>query len=275
MSNRCDARSGLPIELKHADRVGQLLRFALHGFGCSCGFLDQRSVLLGHLVHLANRFVDLADSFALLMRGSGNFGDDGRYPLHALDHLADRGARFVHQHSADVHFVHRIVDEDLDLLGCCGRALREGSDLTRDDCKATALFAGAGRFDRRAHCQTATRSAVENNDLAKKMALEASHDSLTGLPNRRIFFDRWTQPLVAKHQREHRPFTLLLIDLDGFKKVNDTLGHNVDDDVLQEAAARLQSVLREGEFLAWLGGDEFGLVMGTCPAPKPILAVGG
>lgn len=108
--------------------------------------------------------------------------------------------------------------------------------------------------------QTVTKSAVENNDLAKKMALEASHDSLTGLPNRR-FFDRWTQRLVAKHQREHRPFTLLLIDLDGFKKVNDTLGHNVGDDVLQEAAARFQNVLREGEFLARLGGDEFGLVM--------------
>lgn len=108
--------------------------------------------------------------------------------------------------------------------------------------------------------RSVSASARDSNDIAQRLALEASHDALTGLPNRR-FFERWTRMLVAKSQREPRPFTLLLIDLDGFKKVNDTLGHGAGDDVLQEAAARLQRVLRTGEFLARLGGDEFGLVL--------------
>jgi diguanylate cyclase (GGDEF)-like protein len=99
-----------------------------------------------------------------------------------------------------------------------------------------------------------------NNRLAQTLAREASYDVLTGLPNRR-FFDLWARQLVNKNGRDRGSFTLLLIDLDGFKKVNDTLGHLTGDDVLKEAAARFQATLRDGEFLARLGGDEFGLLI--------------
>jgi diguanylate cyclase (GGDEF)-like protein len=99
-----------------------------------------------------------------------------------------------------------------------------------------------------------------NGDLARRLSLEASHDALTGLPNRR-FFDRWARQLVNRSARERGVFTLMLIDLDGFKAVNDNLGHAVGDEVLKEAAARFQSVLRGGELLARLGGDEFGLLI--------------
>ncbi|MFC5462608.1 diguanylate cyclase [Massilia niabensis] len=105
-----------------------------------------------------------------------------------------------------------------------------------------------------------SQSARENNELANRLAIEASHDSLTGLPNKR-FFGQWARRLVAKSQREHKPFTLFAIDLDGFKAVNDSLGHTVGDLVLAEVASRLQSNLRGGEFLARLGGDEFALLI--------------
>ncbi|MFC5459269.1 sensor domain-containing diguanylate cyclase [Massilia niabensis] len=105
-----------------------------------------------------------------------------------------------------------------------------------------------------------SHAAQENNDLANRLAIEASHDSLTGLPNKR-FFERWAKRLFAKSQREEKTFTLFAIDLDGFKGVNDSLGHAVGDQVLVEAASRLQSNLRAGEFLARLGGDEFGLLI--------------
>ncbi|MGZ3342849.1 MAG: diguanylate cyclase domain-containing protein [Reyranella sp.] len=112
-----------------------------------------------------------------------------------------------------------------------------------------------------AHAWRSMSKAVRvNNDLAQTLAREASYDTLTGLPNRR-FFDRWARQLANKSRRDRGTFTLLLIDLDGFKKVNDTLGHLVGDDVLKEAAARFQAVLRDGEFLARLGGDEFGLLI--------------
>jgi diguanylate cyclase (GGDEF)-like protein len=103
-------------------------------------------------------------------------------------------------------------------------------------------------------------AARRNNELAKRLAMEASHDALTGLPNRR-FFDRWARRLVARSQRSGKPFTLLAIDLDRFKDVNDTHGHAAGDEVLKEVARRLQSVLRCGEFLARVGGDEFVVLM--------------
>ncbi len=103
-------------------------------------------------------------------------------------------------------------------------------------------------------------AARRNNELAKRLAMEASHDALTGLPNRR-FFDRWARRLAARSQRSGKPFTVLAIDLDRFKEVNDTHGHAMGDEVLKEVAARFQSVLRGGEFLARVGGDEFVVLM--------------
>jgi diguanylate cyclase (GGDEF)-like protein len=105
-----------------------------------------------------------------------------------------------------------------------------------------------------------TQAVRANGSLARKLSQEATHDALTGLPNRR-FFDRWAQHLVRKNSRESQPFTLMLIDLDGFKKVNDTLGHAAGDAVLIEAASRLQKSLRGNELLARLGGDEFGVLI--------------
>jgi len=105
-----------------------------------------------------------------------------------------------------------------------------------------------------------TRAVRENGRLARQLSREATHDALTGLPNRR-FFDRWAHHLVRKSSRESQPFTLMLIDLDGFKKVNDTLGHAAGDAVLVQAALRLQETLRGNELLARLGGDEFGVLI--------------
>ncbi|WP_051933369.1 diguanylate cyclase domain-containing protein [Massilia sp. BSC265] len=103
-------------------------------------------------------------------------------------------------------------------------------------------------------------AARRNNELARRLAMEASHDALTGLPNRR-FFDCWARSVVARSQRSGKPFTLLAIDLDRFKAVNDTHGHADGDEVLTEVARRFQSVLRGGEFLARIGGDEFVVLM--------------
>jgi diguanylate cyclase (GGDEF)-like protein/PAS domain S-box-containing protein len=89
---------------------------------------------------------------------------------------------------------------------------------------------------------------------------QALHDTLTGLPNRALFHDRVRHALLTA-EREGNGVALLMMDLDRFKEVNDTLGHHAGDLLLQELAARLQQTLRATDTIARLGGDEFGLIL--------------
>jgi len=88
----------------------------------------------------------------------------------------------------------------------------------------------------------------------------ATHDHLTGLPNR-VLFNEELQRALARAERHARPVGLFFMDLDRFKNINDTLGHQFGDRVLQEAAKRLSSCVREGDIIARLGGDEFVLLV--------------
>lgn len=90
----------------------------------------------------------------------------------------------------------------------------------------------------------------------EKLEFQANHDALTGLANRNLLTDRLNQA-IAHATRDKRLLALLFIDLDNFKTVNDTLGHNVGDQLIQEAAKRIQSVIRTGDTVARFGGDEF------------------
>ncbi|HEX2903828.1 MAG TPA: EAL domain-containing protein [Jatrophihabitans sp.] len=89
---------------------------------------------------------------------------------------------------------------------------------------------------------------------------QAGHDPLTGLPNRTLFKDSLAAEL-ARSQRHDSPFGLLLIDLDHFKEVNDTLGHHVGDQLLVHFAERLSHSVRPTDHLARLGGDEFAVIV--------------
>ena len=89
---------------------------------------------------------------------------------------------------------------------------------------------------------------------------QANFDTLTGLPNRNMFHDRLEQELI-KSNRSSLPLALLLIDLDEFKEVNDTLGHDVGDQLLKEAAHRITTCVRESDTVARLGGDEFMIIL--------------
>lgn len=88
------------------------------------------------------------------------------------------------------------------------------------------------------------------------MQHQALHDALTGLPNRTLFHDR-LKVAMRVTDREHKPFSILMMDLDRFKEINDTLGHHIGDLVLQEVATRLRRVLRATDTVSRFGGDEF------------------
>jgi diguanylate cyclase (GGDEF)-like protein len=105
------------------------------------------------------------------------------------------------------------------------------------------------------------RSEIERRQVAEQQAdALARHDVLTGLPNRRVLTDELGK-MIARGQREVRPFAVLLIDLDRFKPINDIHGHAAGDATLCEIADRLKSMMRKGEMAARLGGDEFVLLM--------------
>jgi diguanylate cyclase (GGDEF)-like protein/PAS domain S-box-containing protein len=97
----------------------------------------------------------------------------------------------------------------------------------------------------------------ERKESEERLTRQALHDSLTGLPNRTLFSDRVR---MAKARRTAQGFAIVYLDLDGFKLVNDTLGHAAGDQVLIEVARRLERLLRAGDTLARLGGDEFALL---------------
>jgi diguanylate cyclase (GGDEF)-like protein len=95
---------------------------------------------------------------------------------------------------------------------------------------------------------------------AAESYVQAMHDDLTGLPNRKLLMQRSRR--LAEFSRDGQQTALLLLDLDHFKEINDTLGHHVGDELLRLVAARLMSVVREGDTVARFGGDEFAVL---CP----------
>ena len=107
---------------------------------------------------------------------------------------------------------------------------------------------------------TVAERTAELRATQARLETMAYADPLTGLPNRRLFNDEMRR-MAAQVQRDGVPFTLLLIDLDHFKCVNDTLGHDAGDALLVEAAERLRQAVRESDRVVRLGGDEFAVLL--------------
>jgi diguanylate cyclase (GGDEF)-like protein/PAS domain S-box-containing protein len=104
------------------------------------------------------------------------------------------------------------------------------------------------------------RDITERKRAEEELAYMATHDSLTGLPNRTLFSDRLTMGLTQA-RRSKKNLVVMLLDLDYFKDVNDTLGHSTGDQLLRAVGSRLSRLLRKGDTIARIGGDEFLLLL--------------
>jgi diguanylate cyclase (GGDEF)-like protein len=183
-------------------------------------------------------------------------------PLHdasLLAELADHGVA-----DAVIAPLRRLDGETFGMLIAGGRG-DEGA-FTKDDLQLFEALAN--------HASV----SLENRHLIERLRSEAAdkehqslHDSLTGLPNRRLFEQRLAQALEVSADDETE-IAVMLLDLDRFKEVNDTLGHHNGDLLLQEIAERLRRIMRAGDSVARLGGDEFALLVPNLAGPDAAIA---
>lgn len=128
---------------------------------------------------------------------------------------------------------------------------------------ASAIVAPGGELR---HVVLVVNDITQRKLDEERIRYQANYDSLTGLPNRALFVDRLTQAVRSLH-RTGQAMALMFIDLDGFKAVNDTHGHDVGDILLKEAGRRLSGCVRESDTVARLGGDEFTIIMTAIDGP--------
>jgi len=137
--------------------------------------------------------------------------------------------------------------------------------------------AGAPRISRRSIdmvCRFAAHAALTfaNADLKGEVARMADTDGLTGLANRRSLTKSLARE-VARSQRTGEPLSLAVLDIDHFKRINDTLGHLAGDEVLREVARAMASHVRDVDIVARYGGEEFAVVLPNCPSEGALLVV--
>ncbi len=122
------------------------------------------------------------------------------------------------------------------------------------------VLLNAMELDGKPVVQAVVRDISERKHLEEKIQQMAYHDPLTGLPNRMLLIDRLTMA-ISLADRNREKVTLMMLDLDKFKEINDTLGHHIGDLLLQAVAEKLTGILRKGDTVARFGGDEFVLVL--------------
>jgi diguanylate cyclase (GGDEF)-like protein len=146
------------------------------------------------------------------------------------------------------------------ITGPLNRLAKGAARISRGDYSQPIDIASADEIGAVAQAFNRMREGIESHE--KEILRLAYEDRLTGLPNRALFNDRLAGA-VNLARRNGTPLTVMLMDLDRFKHINDTLGHTIGDNVLREVATRLRLALRESDTIARLGGDEFGVLLPT------------
>ncbi len=134
---------------------------------------------------------------------------------------------------------------------------RKNGDIYPEEINITSIKGANGVVD---HRVALFYDITEKKESDRVILEQANFDSLTKLPNRRMFNDRLQQEII-KSNRTNQPFALLFVDLDHFKDINDSLGHELGDNLLKESAQRIKANVRSTDTISRIGGDEFTVIL--------------
>lgn len=217
----------------------------------------------------ANRFVNLVENIklALFVFGLDDLNDDETLKVLAINPEAGRLIGVDPEQAVGKPFldVLELPEEEL-VMGSLADVIRTGEGFTLDEFRPDANGRGGRVYSAHAFPLLGTAVGLSLHDITERtMAAEvlrrqALHDGLTGLPNRTLLNERLRAALKNSERTGH-PVSLLIMDLDQFKDVNDALGHDHGDRLLIEMSRRLQKVLRDADTIARLGGDEFAVLV--------------
>jgi diguanylate cyclase (GGDEF)-like protein/PAS domain S-box-containing protein len=183
---------------------------------------------------------------------------------HSVDMLVPQSLRPT-QHSGPWHYLSTTQERALGSLGELSAQHKNGT-LVPIDLGLSPISTAEGRFTLATVVDMTARRQAE-----QAMSQLAYYDVLTGLPNRRLFIER-LQHAVAIQARHTRFGALLFLDVDNFKSINDTIGHEAGDLMLQQIASRLRQCLRESDSVARIGGDEFVVLLEELDCTRPSAA---
>ena len=208
---------------------------------------------LRHLVAtnlVAVLFTDLA----------GNILDADESFLNLLGYTSKNLPRSIHDLTPPEH--HRLDDEAFEKLMAFGACAPFEKEFLRQDGTQIPVLFGAALHDEEIACFVVDLS--QNRQAREKLNHLAYHDALTDLPNQVLFKDRLKQA-IALSRRSDQMQAVLLLNLDRFKTINDSLGYTSGDRLLQSVAQRLTSCVRESDTVARFGGDEFAILLTQIP----------
>ena len=178
------------------------------------------------------------------------------YPI---EDLVDMGfADITHPEDLpkDVHALQEMIDGSRDRFQTEQRYIHADGSVITVSLSTTVVRDGRGEP---MYLLSQMQDIGERKETEQRLAHRASHDDLTGLPNRSVLEDRMTLAL-NRQRRERKPVAVLYLDLDGFKRVNDTHGHDAGDYLLTAVAKRLKALVRPTDVVTRLGGDEFAVL---------------
>jgi diguanylate cyclase (GGDEF)-like protein/PAS domain S-box-containing protein len=237
------------------DQVQALARFEATFAGAVTGML---------LMDLDGRIIDSNRAIQQLF-GLGHEELEGRRTSEFV-HVEDRAEarsryqQMINRGETSLRMQHRFVNRAGEVLWVDASA-----SLVRDSDGQKSFAIGMFQdITQRKEAEAALQSQAALNEY------QALHDGLTGLANRTLFRDRIEQAIKARRTAATQA-AVLVMDLDGFKEINDSLGHAAGDDLLVELARRLESALRRSDTVARLGGDEFGILLPDAEVPADVL----
>ncbi|MFZ3578788.1 PAS domain S-box protein [Virgibacillus sp. DJP39] len=216
----------------------------------------------------ANDLITLLDDKGEIIYASPSYKD-----ILGFDHEEYVGKSFLHnvhpddKSHLDEKFTSSIKNGDSFTIQL--KQVNDKNEYVWCEANGTPVFDNKNKF---IHMVVLTRNINIRKEYEAKLKHVANHDPLTDLPNRRLFMESLEQTL-EDFQTSNNPFAVVMMDIDYFKKINDTLGHDVGDGVIEEFGRRVSRSIRTDDMVARLGGDEFALLLSDIDASSNAMSI--